>query len=132
MSGILLFFVLFVHHELFALPVTPSLQEIDSPLINHKLNMEYVNTGMKIGIFPITERPLDAANIRKQRSIGHFITKMNMRRHRHHHSKKSHFCNNCKHSSQDNNSKKRKQIHVHTIDHLTRKHHPNKIDPRSA
>ena len=106
--------------------------EKDNKLMTRKLGIEYVNMGMKIGMDPVTKQYSDDANIRKQRSIGNFVSKMNMRRHRHHHSKKSHFCNNCKHSNQEINSKKRKQIHVHTIDHLTRKHHPYKIDPRST
>ena len=66
------------------------------------------------------------AHVREKRRI--FKNKKRSR----HHSRMSSLCNNCNHTPSEKNLNKRKKLHAHTIDHLTRKHRPYKIDPRST
>ena len=65
-------------------------------------------------------------NIREKRGI------YKSKRRFHHHSKMPLICNNCNPVPSEKNVNRRKKLHAHTIDHLTRKHRPYKIDPRSA
>ena len=48
-----------------------------------------------------------------------------------HHSKMSLSCANCKYAMSRKSLNKRKKLHSHTIDHLTRKYRPHKFHSRS-
>lgn len=111
MNSISIFVIILICNELLAAPMENNLQDPDKSKVAKIFQMKNIGDGGRI----LVSDSQNLIQIRNKREYSRG------RRHGHHHQKI--------HSRK--NSLKRKKLHAHTIDHMTRKHRQHRHGSRS-